>query len=367
MDYNKLTSYQSVSLILIVIVNHLILDLPNNFIDDCGSGAILNSIYVIFLGFIFCMVLIKLFKNFSNSDLLDISEFLGGKVLKNFIGILFIAYLLFTLSILLRDFAEGLTLTYFPQMPLFIILILFLIPPAISNKMGFKVIIKANSFIVPITLLSFIIVSISTISSFQIQKAFPILGYGSYKTFFVGSSNIFAFSGLGFLYFIAPMLNNKQDFKKITYISFWITSFLLFFSIVSLILSFSFLRFLNELSPIYLLVRATNYGQFFQRPEAIFMFIWILSFIAYLSSLIIFLLYVVKKTIKVKNPNSLSLLICNIIFVIAIIPTSIWQVKYLQSVFYKYLSLILFGVIGLTILILANIKQKKLRRLKPNA
>lgn len=363
MNYNKLTTYQAVCLILIVLVNHLILDLPDTFIETCGSGAILNSLFVIFLGGCFCIAIVKLFKHFTGSDFLDISEFLGGKILRNIVGFLFISYLVFTTAILLRDFAEEIILTYFSKIPLSLVLILFLAPCIISNRAGFKVIIKANAFLVPIILVSFVIICITTISSLQFQKMFPLLGYGSYQTFFAGSSNIFAFAGLGFLYFIMPILNNSKDFKKIAYISFGITSFLLFLAIASLILSFSFLRFLNELSPIYLLVRATNYGEFFQRPESLFMFIWIMAFLTYMSSIILLVLYILKKILNLKYPAQLSLLACNIIFIVALLPTSIWQLKYMQSKIFKYFSNILLFVINLTILILANIKQRKKRGL----
>ena len=59
-----------------------ILNVSQNFLSTVGTGSIINLIIITIIALIFSIILNKLFKNFSSSDILDISEFLGGKILK---------------------------------------------------------------------------------------------------------------------------------------------------------------------------------------------------------------------------------------------------------------------------------------------
>ena len=69
-----LQKYEAISLILIIMINKLILNVPFYVVSTVGSGSIINLIYVVIVLFI-----IKFFENFENSDIIDISEFLGRK------------------------------------------------------------------------------------------------------------------------------------------------------------------------------------------------------------------------------------------------------------------------------------------------
>ena len=64
MENKKIGNFQAIALILIIIVNHLLLETPKNLIAQTGTGTILNMIYVFFLSIIFVFILVKLFNNF---------------------------------------------------------------------------------------------------------------------------------------------------------------------------------------------------------------------------------------------------------------------------------------------------------------
>ena len=53
-----------------------------------------------------------LFKHFSGQDILDVSQYLGGKILKVITGFLFIAYYIVFTSVRLRSFSENLKIIY---------------------------------------------------------------------------------------------------------------------------------------------------------------------------------------------------------------------------------------------------------------
>ena len=114
----KIQKYEAICIILIVMVNKLILNVPFYLINLVGTGAIINLLYIGFIGLFFVFILNHLFKNFPNSDILDISEFLGGKFLKNIISMIFVCFFFFVSYITLTDFANMLKIIYFQESPL---------------------------------------------------------------------------------------------------------------------------------------------------------------------------------------------------------------------------------------------------------
>ncbi|MCI8277175.1 MAG: hypothetical protein HFJ46_04540 [Clostridia bacterium] len=74
-----LQKYEAISLILIIMINKLILNVPFYVVSTVGSGSIINLIYIGIIDFIIVLFIIKFFENFENSDIIDISEFLGRK------------------------------------------------------------------------------------------------------------------------------------------------------------------------------------------------------------------------------------------------------------------------------------------------
>lgn len=134
MSFSKIGSIEAIAFIAIIILNHIVLNLPKSILHSCGSSSILNVIYITILVFIFLFIVFKLFKNFKNSDILDVSNFLGGKFLESIIGILFIAYFIMTSATLLRNFSEILILTYFEKASVSFIILCFIFIAIIANK-----------------------------------------------------------------------------------------------------------------------------------------------------------------------------------------------------------------------------------------
>ncbi len=359
MNYSKVGSVEAIALIVVIILNHIVLDLPNHFLNTCGNSAPLNIIFISILVFVFLYVVLKLFKNFAGYDILDISEFLGGKTLKVVIGTLFIAYFTLLCSTQLRNFGEMLKIVYFPKLPICLLVLLFLGVGIISNKFGANTIFKGNLIVVPLAMINLLIAYFCISFRFVPEKIFPILGYGANKTFVSGMTNIFAFTGIAYIYFLQPILKKSNNFKKISFIGIGISSLYLFLSITSLLFSFSDVLSINEISPIYLLIRAADFGRFIKRPDAIFFLGWILCLMSYTSITILLISQIFKKTCNLKARFPICYAISSILFIVALIPKGMLEIRFIENDIYKYFTLILVFLISFLILLFANIKYKK--------
>lgn len=359
MNYSKLGNFEAICLIVVVFVNHIVLNLPQMILNSTGSASILNTIYILLIVIIFAILILKLLKKFIGLDIIDISEYLGGKPLKILIGILCIIYLIFETVFLTRMFSQNLLLVYFPNYPISFIIFLFLFIGVVANIIGKKSIIKTNAIIVPIALFSILFTFIFVADMLRIERSLPIFNNGLDKIFLSGASNIFAFNGLFFLFFISPMLNKKEDMSKVTLWSVLICGIFLILSIATLIFAFSDIYSVSRLAPIYFIIINSRLSAFLERPEAIFIFIWTLALMSFINIAVMFVLNIFKKLTNVKELKYLAISVCTIIFVLAMALNGLFNFESIANAFYKYGSLILiFGIFTL-ILILAYIKKRR--------
>ncbi|MBO5349814.1 MAG: GerAB/ArcD/ProY family transporter [Clostridia bacterium] len=362
MRLSKLETLEAIALIVIIMANKIILNLPKSIITSTGSAGWLNSIYVSLIAILFAYVVTRLFKNFSGQDILDVSNYLGGKFLKASVGILYILFFIIICILIIRNFSETLKIIYFTTSPIIFLILFFVIAACITNKFGIKVISKINLIIAPAVFISIFVIFFSTIKNFIPQRLFPILGYGVNETFFSGLTNLFGFTGLAYLLFLQPLLKNNKDFKKISIISFVISSILLCLSVTCLLLVFSFVIDANENVSIYLLTRMVRYGDVIQRVNALFIFIWILSIISYISITLFFATHITKKLTNLTNTNTLTYCYGSIILAVTMLFQDFAGFLAVFEKTFRITSLILIFGISILILILANLKYKFLKK-----
>lgn len=356
---DKIGNIEAIFLILTIMINHIILNLPKSLISFSGSATILNILFMIIILLLITYLVCRILKNFPGADILDISEFLGGKILKYIIGILFMIYFLFTASIFLRSFCESVKIVYFQGTHVIYLIILFIIGIILCNRLGSKAIIRANLIFMPIILFSIFFIFFANMDKLTIQRAFPLLGNGFSPTFFSGISNLFAFSGFSLLYFIPPNLKDSKQFHKVAFASMILSGIWLLFSIATLLFLFPSIVITEEIVPLYLAARFIEFGRFFQRLDAVFLLIWIISMVSYLSIVVSFMTSIFRKLTNFKYQYITIYAISILLFITSLIPKNSAEIHFLETTIYKYIVLILVFGISLLILILATLKYRK--------
>ncbi len=359
MNTSKMNFIEATFIILIVMLSHIILNLPNLIIQSTGSSAIINVIYISVITILFFLIINKLFGPFAGQDIIDVSDYLGGKFLKLVTCVMYTVYILFAASLLILDFSELLRIIYFQNAKTYIISLIFIIVAIIANKVGFKNIIKANTLFIPIVLVTVLFTFGASLKGINFERLFPIMGYGANQTFVIGISNVFSFAGLIILYLIRPGLKDNHQFKKIGLTAIIISAVYLLFSVASLLFLFPFLTEGVETLSVYMSTRAIQLGSIFQRTDAIFILIWIFSFLSYLSVVIAYITKINKKTFNLSNSSPLIYIAGLIIFVLSLIPNNSSILKILESVVYKNAVLIVVFVYSFIILLLGYLKKKK--------
>lgn len=366
MTKSKIGTLEAIMLVLTIIITHTISSLPREILVSTKSATIINLIFVSILAILFSYLVVRLMKNFGGSDIIDISEYLGGKIFKNIIGIIFILYFLVSSSILLRNFCESIKIIYYPMTNVLFIIALFILAICTANRLDFNASLKTNLLIVPLVLASIVFLFFANMNKFTPQRAFPIFGDGLFNTFIVGLGNLAAFGGISFLYFLPPYLKEPEKMKKIALISIGISAIYLILCVATLLFMFSFFINTNEITPLYNATRYIEFGTFFQRLESIFLLIWILAYACYLSITTKFAMGIFKKLTNIESKKPLIDIFGLFVFAIALVPKNYAISDQFETEIYPFLVLGITFCLGITILLLANIMKKKQKRILNN-
>lgn len=360
MQNSKLGNSEAIALIVTIIINHTILTATKAILSSTHSAAIINVFYITFVAIIISCLILKLLKKFPGWDILDISNFIGGKVFKFIIGMGFIIYFTFFTAILLRNFCSTLQIIYYPLTKIIFIILLFIIASILACNFKNNAVTKTTLIIYPLVFLSVIFLFIANFKYFYFARVFPILGNGFNATFIQGISNLFAFQGLCYIYFLPSNLQNPDKIKRITFLSILFSGIYLLLCIIIILFMFNAFIDTGELMPLYSAVRYIEFGTFIQRLDSVFLFIWILSFVSYLSIVLGFCSNIFKKITNIKNDSFVLLPISIFIFAVSLIPKNYAMSEFLVTTAYKYAFFIFAIGICLAILIIANLKNKKI-------
>lgn len=353
----KLTKLEAISIILIVMINKLILNIPYYIVNLTGTGSIVNILYIGIIDFIALLIIIKLINRFDNADLLDISDFLAGKKLKNVIGIVSIILFFLVGFITLLDFSNVLHTIYFDNFEIIYILLYFIIGIVVANLIGFKSISRTVTFIIPFSIISVLIAFFAITPNMSIKNLTPIFGKNYYTTFGLGLSNTFSMYIIVYIFFLKPLLESPKDFKKISIISYIISLALLLITVVSMLSIFSTTSASEPINSLFLLVRQVELGKFIQRVDSLFILLWIFAILSYLSFIVFTINRILQRLVNISNEKMLSFSTASILFGLTLIPINVAKIHFVENVVYRYFILFFIFGIGLSILILANIKK----------
>lgn len=359
MTKSKIGTIEAIMLVLTIVVTHTILSLPREILVSTKSATVINLIFVSILAIMISYLIVRLLRNFPGLDIIDISEYLGGKVFKNIIGIIFILHFMVTSSILLRGFCESLKIIYYPMTNIIFIIAMFIIALCIANRLDFNASLKTNLLVLPLVLASIVFLFFANMNKFVPERMFPIFGDGLFNTFVLGLENLAAFEGIILLYFLPPFLKQPEKMKKIALISIGLSSIYLILCVSTLLFMFSFFIDANEISPLYNATRYIEFGNFFQRLESIFLLIWILAFACYLSIISKFSMHIFKKLTNIETKKPLVDIFGILILGISLIPKNYAISNKFETEVYPYLVLGIGFFLGISILILANLLKKK--------
>lgn len=361
---NKLTIFEAISIISIITISQIILNFPELLIHVTGTGTIVNLVFLSIFVLIFCIIISNIFKHFANQDIIDISELLGGKILKFIVSLIFIFFLLITAIHASSNFIYLLKNIYFKGTSFLFIFSIFLISILIACYKGFYSTKRISTFFFGIFVLSIFCLTLGDNGNFNTNNLIPIFGYNYKTTFQTGISNIFIFNFVLIYFFLMPLLTKKNDYKKIIFSSFAINFLLIVLSVIAVLQYYptsisSELSNINSSNIILALTRRIQISSFLSQTDSLFILFWGYAILCYVSILIDGIIYILNKNFIYEKKEVLSFSIIPILLAGVIIFSKSSNLYYLESTIFKDYSIILTFIISTILLLLGYFKKMK--------
>lgn len=350
---------EAISLLVIIMTTQLFISLPRYMAERAGTAGWILLIYATILSILFFTVISKIYKGFQGKDILDIGEYVGGSIGRCLVGLIIIVDYTFICSVVLREFSDGLKMITLEKSPVSFVMIFFLLGMISAAFYGLEPITRFSAIIVPLVAVAFIFIIMAVMPTFNKDNIFPIMGKGGYDLFINGVSGISIFSGISVLFILPPFLNSFDCFKKSGIYSILLSGFFLITGTLVYTLSIPYPISTEITMPIYTLARTIDLGRFFAKIESVFVLAWSTSAFIYLGIVLFFIVYVVKKTFKLKYHTPLIFPMAILIFTFASIPGNMMRVFELESQVFRTLAWVVTFAMPLILLISASVIKKK--------
>ena len=347
---NKLTLIEAIAVISIITISQIILDFPKYLIRVTGTGTIMNLVCLGIFVIVFCLLLTKILQPFTNQDILDISELIGGKRLKHLISCLFILLFFLGATSATSNFIYLLKNIYFKNASLLFVLSIFLISILVACHQGFPTIKKVSTFFFGILIISILSLPLGDNGNFNTNNLIPVFGYNYQTTFQTGIINLFIFNFVLIYFFLMPLLSQKKDFSKTFFLSFFINFSLIIVAVIAILQYYPTsitdgITNISASSIILAVTRRIQINSFLSQTDSIFILVWGYAILSYVSLLVNGIIYILDKNFHYQCKEELSFSLIPTLLGSILLINNKTKLYYLESVFLKNYSMILtFGI-----------------------
>lgn len=360
----KFGTWESVTLLINLICSKIFLSYTRLTVEDAGSAGWLSSIISCITAFLIFIITLKLYKRFESNDILDIAEIAGGKFLRIVMGLVISAVLFVITANVLREYSEDIKVIVLPTSPLSYVMTFLAVGMIAGCFLGIEAIVRFAAIGVPVIATGYILIILGVIPRMDYTNIFPVLGTGLDDTIVNGILRSSVFIELLAIFLLPPFLGDHKKVRSAGYITFCFSSFFLITGSLAYIMATSYPNSLEPFLPIYYMARLVNLGRFFERIESLFVVIWSLAALLYLSSNFYFMVYAFAKAVGLKYMRPLILPFIIVMFGAAFLPENLITVlKFESSFIYKWLGIAAFAInaVVMTVAILKGGVKKEAR------
>jgi len=346
----KIGHHEALSLLVIILSAKVFLSFPRNMalLGDAAGWIIvfLAGIYSL-VGYFFLSALLK---KYPGKNIIQIAHQVSGGICGKLIGAALFLFFLMTTSLYLRQFAESFILAILPRTPISVITILFLILLVYTALLGVETLSRVAWLLGPYLLIALIIIFLFSLPQMTFDHLVPVLGPGPVPLIKYSLTHLSLFSEIILFGIIAPLIRSRE---KINRIGLYILGVAVVINTGVTILTtavFNYVETQKMVFPVFQLTRLVAYGEFVQRVEAVFVFLWFFWAGIQLSGLFYGAVTSFAQTFRIKNYRPLTLPIAVLTFTISLIPASMTETVELgdyttsPSLISNYYSIAAFGI-----------------------
>lgn len=352
---NLISSKQLMAFIISAQIGFGILSLPSDLSHYFGHDGWISLIISGVLVIILILLLMTLFKKFTDKSVFEISTTVFGKILGGIFNIFIILHMIFLTSVGVRFFTEILSLVILKKTPQIITTISILIPSVYMASKGLKVICRYTSLLY-LSFISLIIVLLLSNGHLNYTFLLPINQIGFEKLIKYCYISFFSFIGYSLIAIIFDNIRDKENSTKSMILSQIFT--IAFFTIITILITSDFGE--NKLKllifPVFSAIQAVHLP-IIEHLDVLFILFWFPTMASSFNCFYFCSYHSLMKVFKFKNKKVILCLLYLLILITSRIPKEFSSMTFYIQLTWKF-DFIFIGVM-LIALLLATFKKKE--------
>lgn len=354
----KFGVHETICLVSISICNKVFFTAPGYVTRTLGTASwymtLISCLSSVIL-FTFVYLLLKRFPGKSIVEAYDVS--LGRVIGFVFSLVLMLFFLVYT-GIFSREFVDVIKIYSFLKTPQSVLLGAMLIIASAGALLGLETIARTAKLAAYFALFGFLLVLTLSSQYFNICNIFPLLGYGLGKTVTTGVLRSTAYAEVLIIAVFAGSLQGAKHIKKAGFTSLAISGVLISLALLCFSLIFEYTSTEEVTAPIYVVATLIRYGNFLQKLDPVFLFVWIITTIIYISTMLYTAVSMFCKIFRLQDTRPVVIPMAVIAFSIAVLPMSFSSLidQYIQGI--RMIGNIPFFVMPLIALLVSVLRKK---------
>ena len=315
---DKINQKQLTMVLTNLLIVKIIFSFPRLLFKTSGNAAWIQSVYLTAVAYIILELSIYFFKYTGKRSVIQLSEAIGKQPLKIAVSLLVVIILTSKVGTSMRTYAESVKIILLPNTRIEYIMILFSATVALGSFCGFSALSTINAIFLPFCLFSIEILGLVLIKNYNINNIMPLWGTGIKSIFVDGLKEIYCFSDILALNLLLPYCESIKDARKSSRLAVIISGGAL--TLICLIygMIYPYPVSADFMFATYQLTRLVRAGEYFQRFEALFEFVWSITQLLYTSIYIFLICIVLKDAFKLRHSNALIPCIVSVIAVLSL-------------------------------------------------
>ncbi len=318
-----LNSRQLTLLLSNLLITKMTFSFPRILFKTSGNGAWMQAIYMSLLAYGFLWLSFRFFKYSGNKSILELSENIGKKPLKIAVSIIVAIIIVIHAATEMRTFLESAKIILLPKTKIEYMLIFFAAAVLIGALCGFNTLATINALFFPFCLFFLVALVLFLIPAYDVNNIFPIFGTGAKNIFLKSIPDMHCFSDLLVLNILLPYIGDIKLAKSCGTRAVIISGLSLTIICLAYGLTYPYPYSTEFLLIPYQLSRMVRAGEYFQRFEALFEFVWTLTHLLYSGIYVYILCLVFRKAFNLRAIKSLMPGIVALLSLICFMPSSV--------------------------------------------
>lgn len=316
-------THEAIGISTVVLLTKVFYTNPGTAIKGAGTAAWYSTLISAFISIIIFLLVCVLMRRFPNRTLGDIFEDVFGKIIGKLLSLVFIGYFIFYAGSNLREFVEMIKAYNLPYTPPSVIIIAFLIPVILIAYLGNETLSRISYIGFWFVLVAIAFILCLDYPFYKVDCIFPLAGFNIKRTIVMGVTRTSAYDEVIILAFMINSIQGVKNFKKAGIIGLIISGITVSMVILCSIIAYDYTMAIENLSDLFELSREIYFGRFFQRFEAIFIFVWVTGSIITVAAFFYTAISIYCRSFKINNSKPILLPFVFITYIITLLPENL--------------------------------------------